>query len=91
MPVTAQTIPALRRGIRRQYDAARNAHVLLAPERVIVLDDIALAITEFFDGARSVADISAALATKFEADVAVVQADVIAFVEDLVEKGLVAT
>jgi pyrroloquinoline quinone biosynthesis protein D len=90
MAVTAQTMPSLRRGIRRQYDAARNDHVLLGPERVIVLDDIALAITELFDGARTVAAISATLAAKFEADVAVVQTDVIAFIEDLIGKGLAA-
>jgi len=86
--ITAESTPALRRGIRRKFDATRNAHVLLGPERVIVLDDIAAAILELVDGAHSVASIAAALAARFAADHALVQNDVMAFVEELVEKGL---
>jgi pyrroloquinoline quinone biosynthesis protein D len=86
--ITADSIPALRRGIKRKFDATRNAHVLLGPERVIVLDDIAAAILELMDGAHSVTAIAAALAARFAADHALVQSDVMAFVEELVEKGL---
>jgi len=81
-------IPALRRGIRRQYDSARHAHVLLGLERVIVLDDIAVEITNLLDGTRTLADISSTLAEKFAADIAQVQPDVTAFIEELIEKGL---
>jgi pyrroloquinoline quinone biosynthesis protein D len=88
--VSPASVPALRRGIRQRFDATRNAHVLLGPERVIVLDEIAVAITELVDARNSVADISDALAKKFEADYAMVEADVIGFVQDLVDKGLVA-
>jgi len=82
------SVPTLRRGIRRQFDATRGAHVLLGPERVIVLDDIAEAIVAQFDGHRSIAEISSHLAGKFEADANEVAADVTAFVRELVEKGL---
>jgi pyrroloquinoline quinone biosynthesis protein D len=88
MAVTQNSVPALRRGIRRHFDAARGAHVLLGPERVIVLDEIAFAIAELVDARRSVADISGTLAARFDADYETVAADVTAFVEDLVEKGL---
>jgi pyrroloquinoline quinone biosynthesis protein D len=86
--VTRDSVPALRRGIRRHFDATRKAHVLLGPERVIVLDEIAFAITECFDARRSVGEISGMLATRFESDAAVVEPDVLAFVAELVEKGL---
>jgi len=90
MSVTAASVPALRRGIRRRFDETRAAHVLLGPERVIVLDEIAVAIAALVDAKASVGEISQALAQQFEADYAMVEADVIAFVQDLVDKGLVA-
>jgi coenzyme PQQ biosynthesis protein PqqD len=86
--ITRDSVPALRRGIRRQFDSARNTHVLLGPERVIVLDEIAAAITNLVDSKHSVAEISATLAERFVADSAMVEADVIEFVTSLLEKGL---
>jgi coenzyme PQQ biosynthesis protein PqqD len=88
--ITGESIPALRRGIRRKFDATRNAHVLLGPERVIVLDDIAAAITELVDSKNSVARISGVLAERFSEDAATVETDVTEFIRDLVEKGLAA-
>jgi pyrroloquinoline quinone biosynthesis protein D len=81
-------VPALRRGIRRKFDAVRNTHVLLGPERVIVLDDIAAAITSLVDAKHSVHEISAELASRFAADAAEVEVDVTEFISSLVEKGL---
>jgi coenzyme PQQ biosynthesis protein PqqD len=86
--ITAESIPALRRGIRRKFDATRNTHVLLGPERVIVLDDIATAITELVNGENSVARIAGVLAATFAEDAALVESDVIEFVQDMVAKGL---
>jgi pyrroloquinoline quinone biosynthesis protein D len=88
MAVSASSVPALRRGIRRRFDETRQAHVLLGPERVVVLDEIAVAIAERLDGKAAVAEISQALARQFAADYAMVEADVIGFVQDLVDKGL---
>lgn len=89
MIVTAQTAPALRRGIRRHFDATRGQNVLLCPERVILLDEIGNAILELCDGQRSVAAMSLALAARYEEDVAQVEADVLGFVQELADKGLV--
>jgi coenzyme PQQ biosynthesis protein PqqD len=86
--ITRDSVPAFRRGIRQKFDAARNTHVLLGPERVIVLDEIAAAITGLVDAKHSVAEIAAELAARFSADAAVVEADVTEFVSGLVEKGL---
>jgi pyrroloquinoline quinone biosynthesis protein D len=82
------SIPALRRGIRRHFDSTRGAHVLLGPERVIVLDEIAFEIVALLDGKRSIAEISSVLAIKFEADAREVKNDVTEFARELVEKGL---
>jgi len=86
--ISGDSVPALKRGIRRKFDATRNAHVLLGPERVIVLDDIAAAITELVDGETSVARIAGVLAERFAEDAALVESDVMEFVRDLIEKGL---
>jgi pyrroloquinoline quinone biosynthesis protein D len=89
--VTAQSVPTLRRGIRRHYDTVRAQNVLLCPERVILLDDIANAIAELCDAERSVAEISRILAERYSEDPARVEADVISFIEELADKGLVTT
>jgi pyrroloquinoline quinone biosynthesis protein D len=89
LTITAATIPQLRRGVRRQFDTTRNAAILMAPERVIMLDDIADAILSECDGAATVGDIVARLAARFEAPETEVQPDVLAFFEDLIEKGLI--
>ncbi len=89
--ITAESIPALRRGIRRKFDATRNAHVLLGPERVIVLDDIAAAILELVNGENSVARIAGILAARFAEDAGLVETDVKEFVAGLMEKGLAST
>jgi len=82
-------VPGLRRGVRRQFDATRNAPVLMAPERVVVLDEIADAIIAKCDGKNSVGVIAGLLAAQFDAPVADVQADVQVFLKELVDKGLV--
>jgi len=87
--ITRESVPAWRRGIRRRFDATREAHVLLGPERVIVLDEIASAITELVDAKNSVARIAQLLAQRFSADEAEVARDVAGFIEELLEKGLV--
>jgi pyrroloquinoline quinone biosynthesis protein D len=88
--ITRESVPGLRRGVRRQFDQARNTFVLQAPERVIVLDDIAAAITELVDTKHSVAQISLILAERFAADATLVETDVTAFIQDLVDKNLAA-
>jgi pyrroloquinoline quinone biosynthesis protein D len=87
--VSAQSVPSLRRGVRRHFDAARGQNVLQCPERVVLLDDIADAIIELCDGRRSAADISNILAARYEEEPAVVAEDVRGFLLELLEKGLV--
>jgi pyrroloquinoline quinone biosynthesis protein D len=89
LSVTADSIPALRRGVRRHFDAARNTPVLMAPERVVMLDDIAAAVLDQCDGKQNVAAIVAVLATRYAAPAAEVTKDVIDLLEELVAGMLV--
>jgi pyrroloquinoline quinone biosynthesis protein D len=85
--VDADSVPALARGVKLRFDQARDAWVLLAPERVLMPDEIAVEILKRCDGKATVAAIVADLARAFEAEPAQVAGDVRAFVQDLADKG----
>ena len=82
-------MPRLARGVRLRRDEARGAWVLLAPERVLKADQIAVEILKRVDGTRKLDDIVEDLAKSFSADRARVDADVRGFLAGLAEKGLV--
>ena len=81
-------IPRLPRGVRMRWDGVRNTHVLLGPERALMLDPIAHEILKRVDGETAEATISADLAATFGAPEAQVSADVRAFLGDLADKRL---
>jgi len=81
-------IPALPRGVRRHFDRVRKVEVLLGPERVLMLDAIGCAVLERVDGAASVEAISADLAGVYNAPKDLIEADVIAYLDDLADKRL---
>lgn len=81
--------PVLPRGVRLHWDRARGTWALLAPERAIRLDDIGHAILAEVDGARSVAEIAARLAARFEAPPEEVAGDVREFLGGLAARRLV--
>lgn len=84
-----EAVPRLKPGVRRRYDAARGQHILLAPERVLVLDDIANAVLEKLDGATAIEALCAALAQQYETKLETVQADVLELLADLRDKGMI--
>ncbi len=65
--IRAGDIPALPRGVRLHFDTVRNTWVLLAPERVVALDQIAHAVLSEVDGQRSFGMIVTELAEKYNA------------------------
>ena len=71
-----RSVPALPRGVRLRFDQARDAWVLLAPERVLMPDPIAVEILKRCDGKASVAAIVDDLATTFAAEREQIEADV---------------
>jgi len=88
MSVNAQTIPTLPRGVRLRHDPARGGYVLLAPERVVKLDDTAHAVIACVDGERDLAAIAAQLAQEYAADVETILGDIVQLVTGLHARGL---
>jgi pyrroloquinoline quinone biosynthesis protein D len=89
--VIAETsVPRLPRGMRLKHDETRQQWVVLAPERLFVLDDIAHAIMASVDGTASVGAIADALAARFDAPRDLVLKDVTALLQDFADKGVIA-
>ena len=85
LPDTA--IPRLPRGVRLHRDEARGAWVLLAPERILQPDAVAVEILTRVDGRLSLAEIVDSLAAAFSAERERIDADVRGFLGNLAEKG----
>ncbi|WGJ16242.1 pyrroloquinoline quinone biosynthesis peptide chaperone PqqD [Methylocapsa sp. D3K7] len=81
--------PRLLRGVRLKYDETRGEWLLLAPERVIKADAIAVEILKRCDGVATFDAIVDDLAQQFSADRTRVGADVRALLEDLAAKRMV--
>ena len=86
--VTAQTIAKLARGVRLREDPVRGQTVLLAPERALALDEIAVMIVKALDGERSLDAIAEEFAVKFEASKEQIIGDVIAFVDEFSKRRM---
>lgn len=82
--------PRLKPGVRLHRDRVRARDVLLAPERVVELDETALAILRRVDGTATLRAIAAALAAEYDADPAEIEADAAALIADLALKGYVS-
>jgi pyrroloquinoline quinone biosynthesis protein D len=79
--------PALAKRARMRFDRTRDSHVLLLPERVVMLSESAAEILGLCDGERSVADVVAELKLRYDqAPLAELQADVDEFLQKAVER-----
>ena len=87
--IAADSVPRLARGVRLRFDAVRQAWVMLAPERVLFPDEIALEVLRRCDGAACVQEIAGELAAAFEAEPDEVRGDVIELLEELCDGGFV--
>jgi pyrroloquinoline quinone biosynthesis protein D len=72
-----------------KWDAVREKNLLLYPEGVLVLNQTANDILALCDGHRSVADITAALAARYQHEK--IAGDVAEILQKLTDKGLVKT
>jgi pyrroloquinoline quinone biosynthesis protein D len=79
--------PKLPRHAKLKFDETRQVWVILAPERVLAPDEIAVEVLQLCDGERSVADIVNHLAAKYAAPREAILTDVIAMLQDLADKG----
>jgi pyrroloquinoline quinone biosynthesis protein D len=81
--------PRLPRGVRLKHDEVRNEWLLLAPERVLKTDAIAVEILKRCTGERSLDAIVDDLASTFTADRSRIDTDVRALLSELATKRLV--
>jgi len=81
-------IPRFAPGVRLRHDASRDAWVLLAPERLLMPDETALAVLREIDGARSEDAIVEILAARYDAPRDVIGADVAALIDEMTGSGL---
>lgn len=88
--IAAGSVPRLPRHVKLRYDRTRERWLILAPERVLVPDDTAVAVLTRVDGSRSVQDIAEDLARTYEAPVDLILADSVALLQDLADKGFLA-
>src|SRR5260370_17981292 len=79
--------PLLPRHARLKFDETRQGWVILAPERVLAPDEIAVEVLQLCDGARSVGAMIDQLAAKYTAERSAIATDVIAMMQDLADKG----
>ena len=85
--VSEDSRPVLPRHARLKFDETRQVWVILAPERVLAPDEIAVEVLQLCDGVRSVADMIDLLAAKYAAERGAISTDVIAMLQDLADKG----
>ena len=85
--IAGESTPALPRHVRLKHDETRGAWVILAPERVLMPDEIAVEILRRCDGAATVDAICTSLAAQFDAPEQEIREDVVAVLQDLADKG----
>jgi pyrroloquinoline quinone biosynthesis protein D len=85
--VSEASRPVLPRHARLKFDETREVWVILAPERVLAPDEIAVEVLQLCDGQRSVGDAVDLLVAKYAAPREAIAADVIAMLQDLADKG----
>lgn len=83
------SVPRLPRHVKFRFDETRKQWIILAPERVLMPDEIATEILHLCDGTASVGAISDALAAKFAAPRDIVGHDVVRMLQDLADKGVI--
>ncbi len=85
--VSEASRPVLPRHARLKFDETRQRWVILAPERVLAPDDVAVEVLQLCDGVRSVGQMIDRLAEKYIADRDAIATDVVAMLQDLADKG----
>jgi pyrroloquinoline quinone biosynthesis protein D len=85
--ISEDSRPVLPRHTKLKYDETRQVWVILAPERVLAPDEIAVEVLHLCDGVRNVAEMVDGLAEKYAAPREAIATDVIAMLQDLADKG----
>src|ERR1700682_5227744 len=84
--VSEASRPLLPRHARLKFDETRQRWVILAPERVLAPDEIAVEVLQLCDVVRSVEAMIDQLAEKYTAERDAISTDVVAMLQDLADK-----
>src|SRR5439155_1736384 len=79
--VSEASRPVLPRHAKLKFDETRQVWVILAPERVLAPDEIAVEVLQLCDGVRSVGQMVDQLAAKYVAERGAIWTDVIALLQ----------
>src|SRR3981081_3838798 len=85
--VSEASRPVLPRHAKLKFDEIRQVWVILAPERVLAPDEIAVEVRQLCDGVRSVGQMIDQLAARYAAERGAISTDVMAMLQDLADKG----
>ena len=89
LKIKNETVPKFPKHVRFKYNEPRKEWVILAPERLVNLDQIAVEILHLVDGERSVKNIASELSKKFNAPNDIILSDVKEMLQDLSDKGFI--
>ena len=84
-------VPKLPRHAKLRFDKARDKWIILAPERVFELDQIAYEIVSLCDGKSTVGQVVDTLVAKFGAPHDVIHKDVGEMLQGLADKGFIVS
>ena len=87
--VSDGSLPRLPRHVKLRFDQRRSRWIVLAPERVLMPDEVALEILKRCDGATRVSVIVEGLAEVYQASAEEIGEDVTELLQDLADKGFV--
>ena len=83
----SETVPVIPNNVRFEFNEVRKEWVLLAPERALYPDPIAIDVLKKCDGKISIQLIGEDLAKKYKAPVEKIIKDIITMLQDLADKG----
>lgn len=84
--IVPDSVPRLAPHVRFRFDESRRRWVVLAPERLLLPDEIAVEVLKCCDGERTVGAIADELCCSFDAPREVIAADVTRLLQDLIDK-----
>ncbi len=87
--VGPDVVPIMPRYVKLRHDKGRDRWVLLAPERILTPNAIAIEVLKRCNGIRSVQDIAEDLAKGYDASVDDIIGDVIEMLQGMADKGYV--
>lgn len=89
LTINDDTTPKFPKHVKFKYNEPRKEWALLAPEKLVKPDPIAVEILQLVDGERIVTDIAKELSKKFNAPQDVILGDVKSMLQQLADKGFI--